>query len=315
MDNFQIRTAIPDRDYEQLAALLSQIWSDPVNPDGLREWDTTEDGRITNRRMVLVDAAEKVVGYSSVFRGSWMENGRYDIWVCVESSYRNQGLGTRLYDEALQFVKAQGATILDTDYREGSKDSQRFAAKRGFVVDRYMFKSTIDLQTFDIGQFSELANALQGSDVRISTLAAEGDTAANRRKLHVVNKATALDDPASHGTFPDFDEFSKMWDTASWFVPEGQFVAIAGAEYVGLSAVAYYKESNSMYNLMTGVAPEYRGRQIAQVLKLNAIQFAKEFGAAYIRTHNDSQNAAMLAINRKLGYKPQSGEYRLKLIL
>ncbi len=77
MDNFQIRTAVPDRDYEQLAALLSQIWSDPVNPDGLREWDTTEDGRIMNRRMVLVDVAEKVVGYSSVFRGSWMENGRY----------------------------------------------------------------------------------------------------------------------------------------------------------------------------------------------------------------------------------------------
>jgi RimJ/RimL family protein N-acetyltransferase len=315
MDGFQIRTAVPDKDYAQLAALLSQVWSDPVNPDGLREWDTTEDGRIMNRRMVLVDADEKVVGYSSVFREGSAENGRYDIWVCVESRYRCQGLGTKLYDEALQFAKAQGAAILDTDYREGSEDSQRFAAKRGFVVDRYMFESTIDLQTFDIGQFAELANALQGSEVRISTLAAEGDTEANRRKLHAVNKTTALDDPASHGTFPDFAEFNKMWNTASWFVPEGQFVAIAGEEYVGLSAVGYLKESNSMYNLMTGVAQEYRGRQIAQVLKLNAIQFAKEFGAEYIRTHNDSQNTAMLAINRKLGYEPQPGQYRLKLVL
>ena len=51
MNNFQIRTAVPDRDYEQLAALLSQIWSDPVNLEGLREWDTTEDGRIMNRKL------------------------------------------------------------------------------------------------------------------------------------------------------------------------------------------------------------------------------------------------------------------------
>ena len=70
-----------------------------------------------------------------------------------------------------------------------------------------------------------------------------------------------------------------------------------------------------MYNLMTGVAPAYRGRQIAQILKLNAIQFAKEFGADYIRNHKDSKNAAMLAINRKLGYQPHPGEYRLKLVL
>lgn len=315
MDGFQIRTAVPDKDYPQLAALLSQIWSDPVNPDGLREWDTTEDGRIMNRRMVLVDGNENVVGYSSVFRGNWMENGRYDIWVCVESSYRLQGLGAKLYDEALHFAKVQGAAVLDTDYREGWEDSQRFAEKRGFVLDRYMFESTIDLQTFDIAHFSELTDSLQDSGVRISTLAAEGDTEANRRKLHAVNKATALDDPASHGTFPDFDDFNKMWNTASWFVPEGQFVAVAGEDYVGLSAVGYFKESNSMYNLMTGVAQAYRGRQVAQVLKLNAIQFAKEFGADYIRTHNDSKNAAMLAINRKLGYQPQPGEYRLKLVL
>ena len=96
MDGFQIRTAVPDKDYPQLAALLSQIWSDPVNPDGLREWDTTEDGRIMNRRMVLVDGNENVVGYSSVFREGSAENGRYDIWVCVEYGYRRQGFCARL---------------------------------------------------------------------------------------------------------------------------------------------------------------------------------------------------------------------------
>jgi GNAT superfamily N-acetyltransferase len=41
------------------------------------------------------------------------------------------------------------------------------------------------------------------------------------------------------------------------------------------------------------------------------LQFAKAYGATSIRTHNDSENEPMLAINRKLGYQPQVGEFRL----
>jgi hypothetical protein len=42
-----------------------------------------------------------------------------------------------------------------------------------------------------------------------------------------------------------------------------------------------------------------------------ALRFAKKHGADSIRAYNDSQNAPMLAINRKLDYKPQVGENRL----
>ena len=77
MKNFKLRKAIPDKDYEQLAMLLSEIWSDPVNPNTLREWDATGDQRQINRRMVMVDADDQVVGYSSVFHGSWAEDGRF----------------------------------------------------------------------------------------------------------------------------------------------------------------------------------------------------------------------------------------------
>ncbi len=63
---------------------------------------------------------------------------------------------------------------------------------------------------------------------------------------------------------------------------------------------------------MTGVVASYRGRKIALALKLLAIRYAWSHGAKTIRTHNDSLNAPMLAINRKLGYQPQSGKYRLR---
>lgn len=49
-----------------------------------------------------------------------------------------------------------------------------------------------------------------------------------------------------------------------------------GARAVGLSAVSYFAEANAMFNMLTGVARAYRGRKIAQALKLLAIRYAKE---------------------------------------
>ena len=45
------------------------------------------------------------------------------------------------------------------------------------------------------------------------------------------------------------------------------------------------------------------------------IRGARHQGAAYIRANEGSQNAPMLAINRKFGYHPQPGFYRLKATL
>ena len=100
-----------------------------------------------------------------------------------------------------------------------------------------------------------------------------------------------------------------MFNTSAWFQPAGQILAAAGDEYVGLAAVGYFEDQNYMYNNITGVLRDYRGRKIAQALKLLTIRYAQAYGAATIRTSNDSENAPMLAINRKLGYKPLPGKY------
>jgi len=56
---------------------------------------------------------------------------------------------------------------------------------------------------------------------------------------------------------------------------------------------------------------EYRGRGLAQALKLQTVLLGKRAGLRYIRTNNDSKNTPMLAVNRKLGYRPSPGILRL----
>jgi RimJ/RimL family protein N-acetyltransferase len=195
--------------------------------------------------------------------------------------------------------------------RDDQPDWLRFAQNRGFTIRRHLFESTIDLSTFDERPFTGIIEAVEATGIRLFSLADVGDTEEARRKLHAVNETASADTPGYDGGFPSFAEFNKMFNTASWFRPEGQILAADGDEYVGLAAVGYFEDQNYMYNNITGVLPAYRGRKIAQALKLLTIHYAKAFGAATIRTSNDSENAPMLAINRKLGYQPQPGTYLL----
>ena len=54
----------------------------------------------------------------------------------------------------------------------------------------------------------------------------------------------------------------------------------------------------------TATLPEYRGRGLATAAKCRALQTAAAKGVTRITTSNAEENAAMRAINRKLGFEP-----------
>jgi len=152
---------------------------------------------------------------------------------------------------------------------------------------------------------------LAAAGIRIASLADFGDSQATRRKLYEVNNTTALDIPGVTAWMP-FAEFEALICGAEWYRPEGQLAAIDGEEFVGISAIKLVPQTQGAYNLMTGVLEPYRTRKIGLALKLAGFRYARQNGAVYIRTDNDSLNPAILALNQKLGYQPQPGKYLLK---
>ena len=48
----------------------------------------------------------------------------------------------------------------------------------------------------------------------------------------------------------------------------------------------------------------FRGRGVARALKLRTVRWAQENEIQFIDTANDAENARMLAINVRMGYKP-----------
>jgi GNAT superfamily N-acetyltransferase len=299
-------------DVPAVVALLNTYQSEPATVDQFMGWlERTSPGRDI-RRMVAAEADDRVIGYSYADHDDWEPAGRYEVWAVIDPACRGQKAGTMLLEDAIAYARSRGAARLTTQVREIDPDSLRFAQSFGFVFDRHLFESTLDLINFDETPFQAAEEKVAAGGIRICSLAELGNTPENRRKLHAVNHATALDIPGWEGGWMPFEQFEQMVSKADWFRPAGQFGALEGEEWVGMSAVRLIAETRGSYNLMTGVMPAYRGRKIAQTLKLAAIRYAQANGAVYMRTNNDSQNAPMLALNRKLGYMPQPGIYFLR---
>jgi GNAT superfamily N-acetyltransferase len=306
---FTIETANPDLHYDALARFLNHFEPDPIAAADIREWDRRSEGHIVRRSIVRNDEGD-VIAYGVVHHGPWNQPHEFYLWIGVAATERRQGMGQALYDHALTTIRSHDGTALVSEVGEDQAAGLRFAQRQGFVQHKHTFQSKLDLHQFDESAFSVMVDGVQAQGIRLYSLADVADTPTARRQLYAINQQMTLQDPGVDGPFPAFEQFEKDVFAAPWYRPAGQWLAADGDHVIGMCAVGYFQESNSMYNMMTGVAEAYRGRGIAQALKVQAIRWAKAYGADYIRTNNNSENAPMLAINRKLGYEPQPGSYK-----
>lgn len=309
---YTVRTET-EADYARVAELISLGYPEPVDAEQVREWrrNAADDG---NQRHVVADSEDgRVAGYAHALHDAWDRPGVFWLHIAVDPKERRHGLGDLLLDETLAVARERGATLLRGEVREANAAAgMPFAERHGFRVERHIFESTLDLTMFDETRFAGHVEQIEDAGIRFTSLADLGNTEDAQRRLHALNERLALDNPGtSRQSKRPFETFWNDVFNASWFRPEAQIVALVDDEWIGLSAAAYYADSNSAYNMMTGVSPAFRGRGIALALKLRVLRVAQSWGAAYIRTNNDSENAPMLAVNRKLGYRPEPGYFRM----
>lgn len=130
------------------------------------------------------------------------------------------------------------------------------------------------------------------------------------RKLHELwYEKIAYDVPWPDAYTPiSFEDYMNRVVKGPNVLPEGCFIVKVDGRYAGLSwSQKFEKEPNVLWQTITGVLREYRGRGIAIALKLRVIDFAARNGYDVIKTWNSSVNDAMLGINRKLGFQRHVG--------
>jgi GNAT superfamily N-acetyltransferase len=255
----------------------------------------------------------QVVGYGHALRDDWAEPGLFWTNIAVAHAARRHGIGSLIHNTLRGWLRDRDATTLLAAVYEHVPQGVRFAERQGYQNERFIFESTLDLTTFDERPLLGALDTTRAAGLRFVTMAEVGDTEEARRKLWEVESATVRDIPGyAEAPVRPFESFNAEVCAASGYRPDCQIVALNGDAWVGLARLDPTEATDAMYNAITSVLPAWRGRGVALGLKLLAIRAARRHGARYLRTNNDSENAPMLAVNRKLGYQPAPGYYRMR---
>ena len=308
-----IRTARIETDLSGIACVCNAC--KPANAttiDQVRSWFQYSPPERIQLRLVAVDKNEAISGYGVIVHDVWTPARHFFVWLGVDPACRRQGIGSSLWDASLDFLRGQEATRLASEVLDDDPAGLAFAERRGFAYDRHLFDSFLDLTVFDETPYLQGIAALEAQGIRFCSLADFPDTPETRSKFYDLNFSIVVDIPGEDWDYTAYPEFFKknILDVPR-FRRGAQLLAVDGERWVGLAAVSLSPETQNAYNATTGVIRLYRGRKIAQALKIMAARYARQHDAKQIRTDNDSLNAPILAINRKMGYQPQPGKFKL----
>lgn len=308
----RIRPFEPDKDRPRLAEIRSAVSLEPVTAEQIKERQAAAPPDTVKHALVAETDEGLMVGYAAAtYAPGFMQPGDFWVDLYVDKPDWGRGVGSALHTQVEEFALSHGGQRLSATIRDDYPSSLTFAEHHGYSMDRHLFASTLDATTFDEYPFAGAIERAEKAGIHFATFAdfAGGENA--ERRLWQLETAAVRDVPGRDAPDMAFADYREHVIEAAWFRPECYLLALDGDKWVGLCGLEYYEKAAGpiIHHNLTGVLPAYRGNGIALALKVLAVRTARALGVRYLRTDNDSQNAPILAINRKMGYVPETGEY------
>ena len=280
------------------------------------KWD---HGRFFKTRLVAEEDGRLVGAVELYHRPSRFHPDRYGFDVWVLPSHRRRGHGSALHDAATKLLRERSALAATGGVKESMTDGVEFTRKRGWVEVKRDWESRLPVAGFDFDRFAGATERVTSQGVRISTYADElaRDPEATRKAYDVVDEVRrdvpAMDAP----TDVSFEDWKKDWTLAPGFLPDAFFVAIdRGGRWLAMSNLhRSIEDPTFVWQGLTGVRRDARGRGLAMALKLLTVRHAQRMGVDHIKTWNDQRNRPMLAINEAMGFEKQPAWIGLELRL
>jgi mycothiol synthase len=304
--------AFDDRDYQRLAEINAAIDAHTsATAESLRYRDATLEPRVRMVRIVAETHPDTVVAAGQVMHIWWAYHPRrYLMRLEVDPAWQHRGVGSALFDRLLAELTRWGADLVRTEAPSLRPAAIAFLQHRGFREWRRRWESSLDVATAKVDRLVTAHERVLSTGIAITTYADE-QTQRGEQLAHDVYTADTLfgsDEPAQ--AFDDgsesmsFERFAATQLDSPDVLPSAHFLALDEGRIVGVSRLRRdHRHADVLYQELTGTHPEYRGRGIAQALKLRTIEFARQNGYRQIRTSNDSTNAPMLHINDAIGFQ------------
>ena len=305
-----IRAATP-ADYPVLVALNKASYPDyGETEEEWRHWDETWDHKKYFKSRVVAEDGGRVVGFGLVNHMRWaFVPTKYRIDITVHPGHRERGHGSALYDALLDKIRERSGKAVAAAVKESMAGGVRFLSKRGFREVKRDWESRLFVEGFDFARFVTAEARVAKQGIRIVTLADEmqRDSSALQKAFELTEDCRmdipSVDPPTRH----TFEEFRIEDIDVPSALLDAFFVAIdKDGRYLGVSNLfRSLDDPTFLWQGITGVRREARGKGIAMALKLRTVRYAIDKGVEHIKTWNDVHNRPMLAINEAMGFVKQ----------
>jgi mycothiol synthase len=305
-----IRTATP-ADYPVLVALNKASYPDyGETEEEWRHWDQTWDHEKYFKSRIVAEDAGRVVGFGLVNHMRWaFVPTKYRVDITVHPDHRGRGHGSALYEALVDTVRERAGKTVAASAKESMTDGVRFLTKRGFREVKRDWESRLFVKGFDFARFASADGRVAKEGIRIATLADEmrRDSSALQKAFELCEDCRmdipSVDPPTRH----TFEEFRREDIDAPSAILEAFYIAIdKEGRYLGVSNMfRSLDDPTFLWQGITGVRREARGKGIAMALKLRTVRYAIDEGVEHIKTWNDVHNRPMLSINEAMGFAKQ----------
>jgi GNAT superfamily N-acetyltransferase len=298
-----------EADYAAALAIDNACFPEyPGTVEEMKHGDASRSAKIKHRRLVAErDGVMLGVGNYGQFEGMYHPR-KFSLGIFVHPDHQGSGVGRALYGALLQALAPFEPISLRANVREDQARTLRFLGDRGFDEDMRSWESRLDVPSFDPAPFAGAMERARQAGITFATMAElQARDPGHRQRLYELDIAAGMDEPHPEPITPVARESYDNWVfEAPNYLPEGNFIAIDGDRYVGMSTLrTSLADPSELYVGFTGVLREYRGKGIAMALKLLAIDYARQRGVKTIKTWNASINRPMLRINEALGFTKQ----------
>jgi GNAT superfamily N-acetyltransferase len=295
-----------DADLATIAAIANIASPErPTSAAELRWSDEMYPGAV----LLIAELGERPVGAATVGR-IFIYPADYDgLWgsVDVRPEARRQGIGGALLRAIATEASGLGKGFLHIPGTDARPEGIAFLTRRGFVeIDRHRI---VRLELAGL----ERPAVEPPPGLLLTDLAQRPDLVA---AVHRVAVEAFADIP---GTEPmaagDLAEFRARDVDRPGMPPDAFIVGIDAAtgEVAGYASLLFLAGSTTeAVHDMTAVRQAWRGRGLATAMKRATIAWAMDHRVEALETGNDEANAAMRAVNARLGYRPKPDEVTLR---
>ena len=259
-----------------------------LSPDQLAHYLSANPGSA----QLVARRGTEAVGAATVARSG--RPGHQYTMVRVVPEHRRRGVGGAMLEAARDHAGRIGLERIWGRIDATDIGSLAFAERNGLVESGRERISVLELT----GAPSPVPPP-QG--VTVVSLADRPDLI---RAAYDVHSECLPDMPSPTPMLPEpFHEWVSQTLEGPGALPAAAMVALADDAVIGQAALALEGDEGTAEHLLTCVRRDWRGRGVAGALKSAQIAWARQAGIERLVASNDASNAAMLAVNRRLGYQ------------